>query len=201
MAVAVTWITGAACRHTHVHTRLRQPPECTTRDGCRLQAGCVRLCVCMCVSIGLTEHTDRGLARVGLTNQDRTKQTYIGMCVCVCHMGRTFLVCGGASPLACVPFSLTLGSGPVADAMPAVSRACLRRFSSSRHPMLPSSPSSTGAGCWKRTPMLPWASRYGWMSTLCDTHTHTHTHTHERTHERTHTQTHGRTHAGFSAWH
>ncbi len=49
------------------------------------------------VSIGLTEHTDRGLARVGLTNQDRTKQEYIGrkayrqagprhavVCVCVC---------------------------------------------------------------------------------------------------------------------
>ncbi len=47
------------------------------------------VCVCVCVSIGLAEHTDRGLARVGLTNQDRTKQTYKGrkaysVCVCVC---------------------------------------------------------------------------------------------------------------------
>ncbi len=45
----------------------------------------MRVCVCVCVSIGLTEHTDRGLARPGLTNQDRTKQAYIGsVCVCVC---------------------------------------------------------------------------------------------------------------------
>ncbi len=40
---------------------------------------CVCVCVCVCVSIiGLTEHTDRGRARVGLTNQDRAKQAYIG---------------------------------------------------------------------------------------------------------------------------
>ncbi len=32
--------------------------------------------MCVCVSIGLTEHTDRGLARVGLTN--------VCVCVCVC---------------------------------------------------------------------------------------------------------------------
>ncbi len=53
-----------------------------------------------CVSIGLTEHTDRGLARVGLTNQDRTKQAYRGRkaypCVCVC-------VC--CVVLCCIPYT------------------------------------------------------------------------------------------------
>ncbi len=32
------------------------------------------MCVRACVSIGLTEHADRGLARAGLTNLDMTKQ-------------------------------------------------------------------------------------------------------------------------------
>lgn len=37
--------------------------------------------------------------------------------------------------------------------------ACAARLSSSRHPVLPRSPTSTGAGCWKRSPRAPWASR------------------------------------------
>ncbi len=45
----------------------------------------VRVCVHVCMLIGLTEHTDRGLARVGLTSQDRAKQEDRGcVCVCVC---------------------------------------------------------------------------------------------------------------------
>ncbi len=53
--------------------------------------------MCVCVSVGFTEHTDRGLARVGLKNQDRTKQEDRGrkayrqantirqsVCVCAC---------------------------------------------------------------------------------------------------------------------
>ncbi len=40
------------------------------------KALCNRRTTLVCVSIGLTEHTDRGLARVGLTNQGRAKQEY-----------------------------------------------------------------------------------------------------------------------------
>ncbi len=65
----------------HLHAHIDVP-------ACDSLCVCVRLCVGPCVSIGLTEQTDRGLARVGLTNQIRTKQVYIGrkayVCVCVC---------------------------------------------------------------------------------------------------------------------
>ncbi len=50
----------------------------------------------MCVAIGLTEHTDRGLARVRLKSQDRIGQDRTGkhagrqaktcVCVCVCRL-------------------------------------------------------------------------------------------------------------------
>jgi hypothetical protein len=70
-----------------------------------------------------------------------------------------------AAAAAAAPLALAGGSGPLAAVMPAASSACCRRLSSSRHPMLPRVPTSTGAGCWNRTPMLPSASVYGWMST------------------------------------
>ncbi len=69
---------------------------------------CVYLCMCVCVLISLTEHTDRGLARIGLTNQDMTKQAYRGrkaytqagptcvcncVCVCVCACVCVSLAC------------------------------------------------------------------------------------------------------------
>ncbi len=66
--------------HTHTHTHHLLLPACRSHQSYvwRVCAGlCVtRVCIwlCVCVSIGLTEHTDRGLARVGLTN----------VCVCVC---------------------------------------------------------------------------------------------------------------------
>ncbi len=73
--------------HTHTHTvthgylaRIRHTKPCTVQHR-------EYTSVCVCVSIGLTEHTDRGLARVGLTNQDRTKQAC--MCVCVCVHSHT----------------------------------------------------------------------------------------------------------------
>ncbi len=54
---------------------------------------CVCVCARVCVSIGSTEHTDRGLARVGLTKQIRTKKC-VCVCVCVCaDMGACVHVC------------------------------------------------------------------------------------------------------------
>ncbi len=54
------------------------------------------------ISIGFTEHTDRGLARVDIKSQDRTRQGYTGRvrqtvgmwgCVCVCVQGGKALYC------------------------------------------------------------------------------------------------------------
>jgi hypothetical protein len=42
-----------------------------------------------------------------------------------------------------------------AAAAAAASSPCRARFSSSLQPMLPRAPGCTGAGCWKRSPMLP----------------------------------------------
>ncbi len=75
---------------------MREPGDRNDTLGMRTDAAraCHTMHAYVCVSIGLTEHTDRGHARVGLTNQDRTKQAYIGrkaykrvcVCVCVCAM-------------------------------------------------------------------------------------------------------------------
>ncbi len=83
--------------HTHTHTRIHTHTDTrihthtmthawgTHTDGCAYKHRWLHTTrMCVCVPIGLTEHTDRGLARVGLTNQDRTKQGYRGRCVCVC---------------------------------------------------------------------------------------------------------------------
>ncbi len=64
----------------------------------------MRACNCsvpMCVSIGLPKHTDRGLARVGLTNQDMTKQMCVCVCVCLCVSSAV-----RTRPLSCAPQSL-----------------------------------------------------------------------------------------------
>ncbi len=89
--------------HTYTHELLHECPHReaklrrglvswrTRQKGARVcmrvcMRASVRACVCVCVCVcrGLTEHTDRGLARVGLTNQGKTKQVRARVCVCVC---------------------------------------------------------------------------------------------------------------------
>ncbi len=107
----------------------------------------------VCVSIGLTEHTGRGLARVGLTNQDKTKQAYIGrkaysVCVCVCVRGCN-LAQGGVRVLA-LPFS-----------------SLLLLYLAASHPDTTSAAANA---------ILAWTQNHPAL-TSAGTHTHTHTHT------------------------
>ncbi len=81
--------------HTHTHTlQARTWHASTFRSELFMsfysQRVCVCVCVYMCVSIGLTEHTDKRLARVGLTTQDggRKAGSHVCVCMCVCVQGQ-----------------------------------------------------------------------------------------------------------------
>ncbi len=79
--------------YTHTHTHMLTPPfhrpHAPTPPGTlstspTLQALFPSMCVCVRVSIGLTEHTERELARVVLKSLGRTRQGQIGRHACVC---------------------------------------------------------------------------------------------------------------------